>query len=117
MFFDYHPLPPRSYAATHSVTTMTLRARVVLLAFKPTRRPWSRPQHSEDEIDKGIFEFAQMPAAGDRFTIREFGGSEDDVRVLYIRHETIRDGEAGEPHIVVVAEWLTGRADPLPKAE
>jgi hypothetical protein len=36
--------------------------------------------------DRGPFEFVQLPARGDRFTIREFGGSEDDVRVLFTLH-------------------------------
>jgi hypothetical protein len=64
--------------------------------------------------DRGPFEFVQLPVAGDIFTIKECGGSEDDVRVLYAQHIPVRIGEADQPSApsaILVVEWLTGRAD------
>ena len=65
-------------------------------------------------FDRGPFEFIQLPVAGDIFTIKEYGGSEDDVRVLYTKHVPVRTGEKdqpSEPSAIIVVEWLTGRAD------
>lgn len=85
---------------------MTVRAKVVV-TNKDGDRPWLR----------GEFEFLQLPAPEDRFTIRELSGSEDDVRVRYVEHEPLRvGGPLGDvaprvPTAIITVEWLTGRAD------
>jgi hypothetical protein len=75
--------------------------------------------HDGKVWDRGTFEFIELPKAGDRFTIKEYGGAEDDVRVLYIEHTPRRvwaDLDPGNPQTsapgaIIVLEWLTGRAD------
>lgn len=67
-----------------------------------------------NDWDRGPFEFVQLPAFNDVFTIREHGGSQDDVRVRYAKHIPIRVGEddqPSEPSVILIVELLTGRSD------
>jgi len=83
---------------------MTVEAAVVFV--RDGKEIWNR----------GVFEFLQIPAKGDRFTIKQYGGvsnpdgAEDVFEVVYVEHFPVRQGEAPteEPSAKIIVEWITG---------